>query len=172
MTPSPHQDLFCGGGGNKSNTKILGSNQKCELEPLCQVSRIALAHNVLSHDRGKNLKEIISQIKVTLIPCFPRKIPYARLTIALQLTNLFVLYMSKRSFIVYSLDKTSWTYSRRLSFNRWRTLYPAVGMVLIIDGNLKYRCARKGQSLSFDVFKAFDKCESSHKSVFFYDFFS
>ena len=36
-------------------------------------------------------------------------------------------------------------------------------MVLILDG-ISYRCARKAQSLLFDLCKAFDQFESRHKS--------
>ena len=34
-------------------------------------------------------------------------------------------------------------------------------MVLILDGKLRNRCARKEQSLLFDLFKAIDKIESA-----------
>ena len=45
-------------------------------------------------------------------------------------------------------------------------------MVLILDGTyLINRCARKTQSLSFDLVKVFDKNESSHKSDFFFEEF-
>ena len=41
-------------------------------------------------------------------------------------------------------------------------------MVLILDGNLEInRCARKEQSLLFDLFKAFDQIESSLRKTYF-----
>ena len=40
-------------------------------------------------------------------------------------------------------------------------------MVFILDGNSRNSCARKEQTLLFDLLKAFDETECSHKSDFF-----
>ena len=45
--------------------------------------------------------------------------------------------------------------------------HPLETMVLIVDGKLGKRRARKEQSVLFDLFKASDKIESSHKSDIF-----